>query len=65
MLAFYRLMAPVTVRLTPIDPEKNQPTNQPTKMAKGGDFREAQVDVPRSVWPFLRVTALVVSLTDT
>ena len=37
----------------------NQPTNQPTKVA---NFTE--VDVPWSVWPFLRVTAVLATLTD-
>ena len=33
----------------------NQTTNQPTKgLTEGGDLREAQVDVPHPISPFLR-----------
>jgi hypothetical protein len=39
--------------------------DQPTKvLTKGGDLRWAQVDVPWSVQPFLRFTALLDSITD-
>jgi hypothetical protein len=40
--------------------------NQPTKeLTKGGDLREAQVDVPLSEYPFLRFNASLGSKTDT
>jgi hypothetical protein len=40
--------------------------NQPTKeLYKGGDLREAQVDVPLSEWPFLRFNASLGSKRDT
>ena len=42
-----------------------QVANQPTKgLIREGDLRQAQVDVPSSVQPFLRVTASLCSLTD-
>ena len=40
-------------------------TNQPKWLTKGGDLREAQVDYPWPVWPFLRLAALLASLTHT
>ena len=43
----------------------NGPTNKPKWLTKGGDLREEQVHIPWSVWPFLRVTALLFLLTDT
>ena len=41
----------------------HQPTNQPMWLTMGGDLSEAQVDVPCSVWSFLRVTVLLALLT--
>jgi hypothetical protein len=35
---------------------ESQPTNQPTtELTEGGDLRESEVDVRRSVQPFLRL----------
>ena len=45
------------------DRPTGQPTNKP--VAKVGDLRFTQVDVPWSVRPFLRVIALLGFLTET